>query len=187
MSELRGLLLMVASTDPDEYLDVDDGSAAIAAAEIVAATLPHGRDRLTREGTSWLDANASGIGAEDVVLARRAVERVLARSSELRGMWDEGGIETEWHADVGVLLVRLGGDSSVVTPLAKDATQEEERMEGAAHVHSKQALLAFLLMRGLDATEEQRARIWASRDPEELRRWLGRIVTASSVSALLDE
>jgi hypothetical protein len=187
VTELRGILSMVASTDPGEYLDVDDGSAAIAAAEIVAATLSHGRDRLTREGMSWLEANASGIGAEDVALAHRAVERVLVGSSELRDLWDEGGIGTEWHADVRVLLVRLGGDVSVLAPRVNDATQEEERTEGAAHIHSKHALFAFLMMRGLEATEAQRARISASRDPEELRRWLRRVVNAPSVADMLDE
>jgi Domain of unknown function (DUF4259) len=80
---LHRILSSVASTGPGDFVDADDGSAAIAAAEIVAATLSHGRDRLT--------------------------------------------------------------------------------------------------------TEAQKARLWASRDPAEIQRWLARAVDAPSVAALLDE
>jgi hypothetical protein len=105
---LRRVLTRVANTDADEDLDADDGSAAIAAAELVAATLPSGRDRLTKRARSWLDANAIAIEADDVGLARRAVERVLGAESELRALWDENGPDTEWHDGVRVLLDRLG-------------------------------------------------------------------------------
>lgn len=187
MAELRLALSRVAESEPDEHVDVDDGSAAIAAAEIVAATLPLGQGRLTKKAVSWLHVNAAYIGKGDVVLARRAVERVLAKGSELRVLWDEGGVETEWHADVRVLLLRLGGDGSVVAPVVTEATAGEELTEGIFQEQFKQALFAFLMMRGLDATEEQRARIWASRDAAEIRRWLQRVVAAPSVAAFLDE
>jgi len=43
------------------------------------------------------------------------------------------------------------------------------------------------MMRGLQVSEEQEARIWTSRDPAEIRRWLPRVVDAPSVASLLDE
>lgn len=113
VTALRGTLSRVADTADGEYLDVDDGSAAVAAAEIVAAALGHGRDRVTKKVIAWLDANQTAVGAEDLVLARRAVERVLSGESELRALWDESGSDSAWHVDVRVLLVRLGGKAAL--------------------------------------------------------------------------
>jgi hypothetical protein len=112
LAELRSegvqeTLTRVACTPADEYLDVDDGTSGLAAAEIVAATLPNGRSGLPNEAMAWLAANGGTIGAREVALARRAVERVLAERSELRELWDETGTETEWHVDVHSLLSQL--------------------------------------------------------------------------------
>jgi hypothetical protein len=96
----------VADSDDDEYLEVDEASAALAAAELVAAALGKGDDRLSDDAASWLAehrAAARDVGARR---ARRAVQRVL-ESSELRELWDENGDDTEWHAEVRELLKRL--------------------------------------------------------------------------------
>ena len=45
---LHDILATVADTPGDDYLDVDDGCPAIAAAEIVAAALGRGRDRIPK-------------------------------------------------------------------------------------------------------------------------------------------
>jgi len=105
---LRDALLCVAETDNDDFVDVDDGSAVIAAAEIVAAALGRGRDRLTSAARAWLDQNPEAIVLNDLELARRAVERVLGSGSELRELWDETGADNPWLDDVGVLVGRLG-------------------------------------------------------------------------------
>lgn len=76
---LRAALSTVERTVQDQYLDVDDAAAAIAAAEIVCAALGHGRDRVPARVSKWIDANASAITDEDAACARRAVERVLAK------------------------------------------------------------------------------------------------------------
>ncbi|MCK6507956.1 DUF4259 domain-containing protein [Myxococcota bacterium] len=101
-AEVCRVLEIVADADPDEYVDVDDASVAIAAATIVAACS----------------------GSPDARLP---------------------------------------------------------------HAHLKQALLTVLGARGLEATEAQRARIWASQDLAEIQRWLAHVVETSSVTALLDE
>ena len=105
-SGLRAALTCAASTASDDYLDVDDGSAALAAAEIVAAAHSGKRERLTAAASSWLDAHAGAISAEDVVWTRRALRRVLADNSELRSLWAH---EESWSNSVGELLTRVGG------------------------------------------------------------------------------
>lgn len=108
VSALRGVLSAALETAEDEYLDVDDGASAIAAAEIVAAAMGRGRDRVTKRAIAWLDGNGGAIAAEEVGLARRAVRRVLAGNSELRELWEDDGPDTAWHADMRELLLRLG-------------------------------------------------------------------------------
>jgi len=76
LSAIHAILSHVADADDSEYLDVDDGAAAIAAAEVVAAAR-HGHDRLNEEAKAWLSASASEVGDDEITLARRAVERVL--------------------------------------------------------------------------------------------------------------
>jgi hypothetical protein len=103
---LRRTLSAVADTREDDYLDVDDGSATLAAAEIVAASRRGERDRVPKGLGAWLDSNAAAVTAEDEAVARRAVQRVLARNSELSSLW---GHDAGWHANVRALLGRLGG------------------------------------------------------------------------------
>lgn len=175
---LRHLLESVAETDETDYLDIDDGAAAIAAAEIVAAARGRGRDRLTKPVIAWLDANADELVEEDIVLAAAAIERVVAGSSELRELWEEGGADSPWHADVRTLLSRLGSTARIGArrPIFEKAEETE-----------KQALLTFLRARGLEPTEAQLARIVASESASEVRRWLARALLAPSVAAVLDD
>lgn len=88
------------------YIDVDDASAALAAAELVAAAHGKGDDRLSKKAARWLTANRAQLAAIDAELARRAVERVFA-SSELRELWDEAGEDSGWQAGVRELIRRL--------------------------------------------------------------------------------
>jgi hypothetical protein len=184
IAELRRILSNVADTAEDEYLDVDDGSAAIAAAEIVAAASGHGRDRVPKRLGAWLDANASLVGPADVTLARRAVERVLAENSELRGLWDERGPDTAWHADVRRLLLQLGGDPGAPSPKVNAG---EIRAPEKRYANEKSALFAFLGARGLEPSEAQRKRILGCHDGAEIRRWLDGVMSTPSVAALLGE
>lgn len=176
---LRDVLERVADTDYEEYLDVDDGAPAIAAAEIVAAARGRGRDRLTKPVLAWLDANADALVADDLDLAARAVERVVGANSELRELWEEGGPDSPWHADVRTLLARLGSTATIGVETHRAYEQAEET--------EKQALLAFLLARGLEPAEDQLARIAASESAAEVRGWLARALFAPSVEDVLDD
>ncbi len=89
-----------------EYIEVDDASNAIAAAEIVAAARGHGADDLPEEVSAWLEANASSITDDDVALARKVVARVR-EGSELQELWAENGPENEWERGTASLLKRL--------------------------------------------------------------------------------
>lgn len=181
---LRETLSRVAAANSDDYLDVDDGTSAIAAAEIVAAALGRQRDRVTQDISAWLDAHESSFVDEDQVLAKRAVLRVLAAGSELRELWEEDGVDSAWHADVRVLLDRLGEDR-----IAAESTATGTATEGTPGVvafeHEKQALVTFLRARGLEPTAQQLARIYASHDAAEVRRWLAQVVDTPSVAEML--
>jgi hypothetical protein len=96
----------VAGANDDAYIDVDEASAALAAAELVAAALGKGEDRLNDGAASWLTNNRATVQGVGAARARLAVQRVFEHS-ELRELWDENGDETEWHADVRELLQRL--------------------------------------------------------------------------------
>jgi len=186
LSLLRETLTRVAELHADEYLDVDDGAASVAAAEIVAAALGRQRDRVPATLNGWLDAHEGSLVGDDQELARRALERVLRAGSELRDLWEEGGTESAWHADVRALLGRLGGpitaSEATGTPASAGAAPRH-----AAFEQEKQALATFLQARGLEPTAQQLARIQASHDADEIRLWLARVVSARSVAELLDE
>jgi hypothetical protein len=175
---VRDALRRAVRTPDDGYLDVDDGASAIAAAELVAAASGRGKGHLPARALGWLDQVAWVVGADDLALARRAVDRVVAHNSELAALWAEHGPESGWHQQVRALLGKLPEG-----PMA--AVAEEERDEDP-HLQSKQALVTFLGMRGLQPTDEQMARIEACRDGAEVGRWLGRAVDAASVAAVLD-
>jgi hypothetical protein len=104
---VREILKRVAGAKASEYVEADDGSAAIAAAEIVAASLAKGTDRVTAEITAWIGANPDAFVAKDLLVARQAVERVCGKSSELNELWSENGADSDWHKDVRALLTRL--------------------------------------------------------------------------------
>ncbi|MEA2751624.1 MAG: hypothetical protein QOI41_5767 [Myxococcales bacterium] len=103
---LRETLEHAADADDDEYLEVDEASAALAAAEIVAAARGKGDERLDDDAVEWTAGSRRDITDADLALARRAVVRVIAKS-EVQELWDEGGTNNEWRPVVGELLRRL--------------------------------------------------------------------------------
>ena len=183
VSALRSILLVVAETDEADYVDVDDGAGAIAAAEVVAAALGRGRERVTPQVLAWLDVNAGAIRPDDMDLARRAVVRVMAPSSELNELQKDGE-DARWEAEVRVLFARLDGDASTLgrernSPRVPAGKKQQERM--------KLVLLTFLRARGLEPSDEEMARIDSSNDPEEIASWLRRVVDAGSIADLFGE
>jgi hypothetical protein len=184
VTALRSILSTVAETDEDEYLDVDDGAGGVAAAEIVAAAVGRGRERVPKQVATWLHANAGAIHSEDVAVARRAIERVVAPNSELGGLWDR---DTAWNADIRVLLTRLGGDPAAALQGAERERGKRRGTSAKQDERPKTVILTFLRARGLEPSEAETARIQASNDAEEVATWLARVVDAASVADMLGE
>jgi hypothetical protein len=90
-----------------EYLEAPEGSAALAAAEVVAAARGHPAALLPDEVTAWLRSNRAEVSQLDTALALSAVDRVLAEKSELRELWMDGG--DAWMEGVQDLRRRLMG------------------------------------------------------------------------------
>lgn len=107
-SFLGDTLDAVAGADDGNSPEVDESSAALAAAELVAAALGQGHERLSENAASWLKTHASTARRVGAERALRALQ-IVFHNSELRELWDENGSDTAWHADVRELIRRLGG------------------------------------------------------------------------------
>jgi hypothetical protein len=92
-----------------DYLEADEGSAAIAAAEVVAGLAGRSRGTMPEAITAWVTKQPEPTD-ELLALAIKAVRRVLADDSELRELWEEGDEGDDWRGDVEELLECLEGD-----------------------------------------------------------------------------
>lgn len=91
-----------------KYLEAPEGSAALAAAEVVAAALGKPSSKLPTELASWLARQPKQQIAQLAPRARLAVARVKdAGVSELRQLWSEGKPD-QWLSRVEKLELRLG-------------------------------------------------------------------------------
>ena len=87
-----------------EYLEADEGSAALAAAELVAAGLGKASSRLSPDLSLWARDNAAGAN-ELKTIASEAVLSVRD-GGELHELWHEGDAN-DWLASVDDLHSRL--------------------------------------------------------------------------------
>ena len=105
---IQTALEAVTRLEPASYLEAPEASAAVAAAEVVAALGGHPAANLPSDVTAWVEAHRQRGVTDDLrALARRAAARVEA-SSELRDLWDEsddGG--ANWRRQLGDLQMRL--------------------------------------------------------------------------------
>lgn len=87
------------------YLDADDGSAALAAAAVVARWhAPSSTDALPEQLEAWVVGRTEPPDAELVARAVEAVERVNAERSELASLW---GVHPKRKAIIDDLRARL--------------------------------------------------------------------------------
>ena len=90
----------------DDYLESPESSAALAAAEVIAALLGKPSAALpddTKECVGKLNFKPD---EELLAAAQKAVERVKT-DSELKELWDESDDATQWQATVEDLAARL--------------------------------------------------------------------------------
>lgn len=92
-----------------KYLEAPDGSAAVAAAEVVAATQGRADPALPKELRSWLERQPKAEFAALLPMARQVLKKVRnPKESELALLWSEGkGIR--WESRIAELEARLGG------------------------------------------------------------------------------
>jgi Domain of unknown function (DUF4259) len=97
-----------------EYLEVEGGSHALAAADVVARLRSGIGDSASEsdEVAAWVTTHAGAPGASLVDLALRAVAKVRGEDSELQELWaenEEGG--GPWLATLADLDQRLSGSA----------------------------------------------------------------------------
>jgi hypothetical protein len=94
----------------DDYLEVDAGAAALAAAEVVAALLGAPAPDLPAAVRAWVERHAA-VPPPLPEVARRALTRATGdpERSEVRGLWDDAAPEDRdaWRARVADLERRL--------------------------------------------------------------------------------
>jgi Domain of unknown function (DUF4259) len=90
------------------YIDADEGSAALAAAEVVAASLGNPPSDVTEEITTFV---ARHDVSDLAPLAREVVDRVASNhdDSELYDLWEEADSLDEWSGVLDGLRSRLAG------------------------------------------------------------------------------
>lgn len=96
--------------DPDtDYLEIEEGQRALAAAEIVAAGATGQTGTITDAALrAWLADTDPGAIAALRSLALEATERVLGPASELPDLWQDSPDAGAWQADVLRLQKQLG-------------------------------------------------------------------------------
>lgn len=107
-SAVHDALKHVADLDEDDYLEMPEAGAALAAAEVLAAALGRPSADLPPDVAEWVEGHPVDDRAVLVPLALRAVERV-GRNSELNDCWTSPDGATPWHAVLADLRSRLQG------------------------------------------------------------------------------
>jgi hypothetical protein len=108
IDDLRQMLARAADHD---YLETPESSAAVAAAEVVAALVAATSGETSSPATprqivDWIKKNDAAIPPDLVDLAHRAVEKVRT-NSELKDLWLEAEGLNEWSAALRDLKERL--------------------------------------------------------------------------------
>jgi len=89
------------------YLEAPEASAAVAAAEVVAAARGKPSAKLPKQLSAWLDRQSKAELASLASIARQALRKVRdPKSSELKQLWSEGK-KNGWDSNVGELEARL--------------------------------------------------------------------------------
>jgi hypothetical protein len=88
----------------DDYIESDEGSSAIAAAEVVARAKGHfgQRDAYTAKLDAWISSGDLTFSPEVEELALKALEQVTSGQSEVREVWEDAGADTlrEWRLPI---------------------------------------------------------------------------------------
>jgi hypothetical protein len=97
---------LTSTIESDEYLDSYEASQAVASAALIAAQLPGGTPVTTAYGP---DKPLPAFSPDLRPLAVQALDRVLAKESELAELWDETEYGPKWRESVAELQAVLRG------------------------------------------------------------------------------
>jgi hypothetical protein len=98
--------ILVRAADDPGYLEAPAASAAVAAAEVVAALNGSPAEQVPSPIVKWMEKNPQPPTPELKALAIRALERVR-RNSELKDLWLEADGLNDWIAAIQNLQTRL--------------------------------------------------------------------------------
>ena len=105
---ITGALSAAAQADDAAYLDADDGTRAVAAAELVASIndQPIAESPYNETARQWIARVHPSSDLSLTNLARRAISRVTTENSELAQLWDETG-SSSWRSAMNELHDKL--------------------------------------------------------------------------------
>ena len=94
-----------------DYVDSDQACEAIGACEVIARLKGNFgvRDAYSEKVDEWVEAHPIAPPEALVQQALQAIDRILSPKSELMELWDEGGVNDEWHAKMADLRARVAG------------------------------------------------------------------------------
>ena len=120
-------LLDVVKTG-DDYLEVDEGQEALAAAEVVARLKGNWgrRDPYSEPVDKWVQNHPQTPSDDLVELALRAIDRVKSEPSELLELWDESESDN-WKECVSNLRQRVAAEPNSVVVEHASAPPNPER------------------------------------------------------------
>ncbi len=109
LDDSEGLEALIAALGAvgGEYIAVDEGARAVAAAEVLAAIVGLAGPTTSYNETAmaWIERTSPPSNAALVDFALAALERVMGEASELAELWDDAG--EPWAESVSELSARL--------------------------------------------------------------------------------
>lgn len=108
LAALEEALDAVLAAGP-EYLEITEGEAGLAAADIVARLKgnPGRSDSYTEEVDAWVARQRAAPSAALIAKARKAIKRILSEPSELLELWQEHDDFDVWKSGTADVLARL--------------------------------------------------------------------------------
>ncbi len=106
IAAIKEALSAVTDLDAEEYLELPECGAALAAAEVVAAMRGAPATELPTEISQWVRKRKSPVSASLVSLAIKALSRIRTHS-EMQELWLESASGQQWQSEIKSLETRL--------------------------------------------------------------------------------
>lgn len=106
LSAVAEALETVANWGEDDYLELPECGAAVAAAEVLAAVLGRPSPKLPDDVAAWVAEHPLDDAGSLVPTSQRAIARI-ERDSEMQGLWDDTADATKWRQSIADLKSRL--------------------------------------------------------------------------------